>query len=167
MDFWDESILVHTADYDNLIVLKTCSKAIGLAALRLGFAVAGRRLTDALRAVKSPYNTDTVSQVIGGAALSEKALLRKMRDEIVASRDSLYAGLSALEKEFPELLKVYVPKTNFVFIETPYSGQIHSRLLKESIAVRGLEDGLRVTAGAEDENAAFLAAMKNILIEVN
>ena len=40
MDFWDQSLLGEVEDYDNLIILRTCSKAIGAAALRLGFAVA-------------------------------------------------------------------------------------------------------------------------------
>ena len=60
MDFWDQSILDEVGNFDNLIILKTCSKAIGLAAIRLGFAVACEKLTIALRAVKSPYNTDTI-----------------------------------------------------------------------------------------------------------
>ena len=59
MDFWDQSILQEVHQYDNVIVLRTCSKAVGMAALRLGFAVANPTITRALRAVKSPYTVNT------------------------------------------------------------------------------------------------------------
>ena len=61
MDFWDQSLLQEVESYDNLIILRTCSKALGGAALRLGFAVAAPRLTRALRAVKSPYNIGSLA----------------------------------------------------------------------------------------------------------
>ena len=64
MDFWDQSLLSEVSDYDNLIILKTCSKAIGMAALRVGFAVANEVITKALKAVKSPYNVNSISQAI-------------------------------------------------------------------------------------------------------
>ena len=54
MDFWTESLLEEAEDYDNLIILRTCSKALGMAALRVGFAVANSRLTGVIRAAKSP-----------------------------------------------------------------------------------------------------------------
>ena len=66
MDFAeDESLLGEFEKYDNLIILKTCSKALGSAALRLGFAVANKTLTNVIRAVKSPYNVNSVSQALG------------------------------------------------------------------------------------------------------
>jgi histidinol-phosphate aminotransferase len=163
MDFWDASLLDAVSEYDNLIILKTCSKAIGLAAVRLGFAVAGVKLTNVLRAVKSPYNTDSVSQIVGGAALSEKALLRDMRDEIIKSRESLQKGAEGLAAKYPALLKVYDSKTNFVYIEASCARRLHTELLEKSVSVRLLGDALRVTAGSAGENAVFLAETEQIL----
>ena len=54
MDFSDQSLLEECQAYDNLLILRTCSKAFGMAALRLGFAVGQKRLVDAVKAVKSP-----------------------------------------------------------------------------------------------------------------
>ena len=54
MDFWDQSMLGEVEAYDNLILLRTCSKALGMAALRVGFAVANPTLTGIIRAAKSP-----------------------------------------------------------------------------------------------------------------
>ena len=72
MDFWDQSLLQEAESYDNLIILRTCSKAFGMAAVRLGFAVANQTLTNAIRAVKSPYNVNTVTQAFGAAVLNQK-----------------------------------------------------------------------------------------------
>ncbi|MDR1892987.1 MAG: aminotransferase class I/II-fold pyridoxal phosphate-dependent enzyme, partial [Oscillospiraceae bacterium] len=54
MDFWDQSLLGEINEFNNLIILRTCSKMIGLAALRLGFAVANKTLITAVKAAKSP-----------------------------------------------------------------------------------------------------------------
>lgn len=62
MDFWDQSLLGEVAQYDNLIILRTCSKAFGMAAVRLGFA-RGKSETDADAARgEIPYNVNSVSQ---------------------------------------------------------------------------------------------------------
>ena len=130
MDFWDQSILDEIGNYDNLIILKTCSKAIGLAAIRFGFAVASPTITKALRAVKSPYNTDTISQTIAAAVLSEKDTFEKMRFEIIESRKELQMKIEELAAKYVRLEKVYDSVTNFVFVKTNYAKEIHSKLLE-------------------------------------
>lgn len=76
MDFAEGSVLDVIEKYNNLIVLKTCSKALGLAAIRLGFAAAGRELTDILHALKSPYNVNSLTQAVGCAILTIRIILR-------------------------------------------------------------------------------------------
>ena len=71
MDFASGSLINSVNEYDNLIVLRTCSKAVGMASIRLGFAVANKRITKALKSVKSPYNVNSVTQVIGEKIFSE------------------------------------------------------------------------------------------------
>ncbi len=75
MDFWDQSVLDCVEQYDNLIVLKTCSKAISAAAIRLGFAVACKTLTTAIRAVKSPYNMNALTNIAGEIIYSDPRYL--------------------------------------------------------------------------------------------
>ena len=70
MDFWNQSLLPEFDKYDNLLILRTCSKAFGGAALRLGFAVGVMPLTNALKAVKSPYNLNSFTQAAGAALLA-------------------------------------------------------------------------------------------------
>lgn len=166
MDFWDQSILDEVKNYDNLVILKTCSKSIGLAAIRFGFAVAQPKITTALRAVKSPYNTDSISQAITEAVLSEKDTLKKLCDDIVQSRIELQEACSELVKKYIKLEKVYDSVTNFVFIKTKYAKEIHEKLLEQSIAVRGFTGYIRISAGTKEENAAVIAALDNILEEM-
>ena len=65
MDFWTESLLDKIEEYSNLIIFRTASKLVGSAALRLGFAVANPTISTAIKAVKSPYNVNSVSQAFG------------------------------------------------------------------------------------------------------
>lgn len=166
MDFWDQSILDKVPELDNLIILKTCSKAIGLAAIRLGFAVASPTITNALRAVKSPYNTDSLEQAIGTVILSEKELLDELCTEIVESRNELQNELEALAVKYTKLEKVFKSVTNFIFIKTASAKEIHSKLLERSIAVRFMGNYIRISAGTKEENNAVISALDEILSEM-
>ena len=86
----DQSLLGEAQEYDNLIVLKTCSKAFGMAGIRLGFAVANPTATRAIQAVKSPYNVNSITQEVGTAVLREQELLRARTAEIIANTKELY-----------------------------------------------------------------------------
>ncbi len=163
MDFWDQSILDEVENYDNLIILKTCSKAIGLAGIRMGFAVAGETITTALRSVKSPYNTDSISQAICKTILSEKELIKKCCAELVKSRIALHTEISALAKKYVKLEKIYDSVTNFVFIKTAYGKEIYEKLLEKSIAIRFMGSYIRITAGTKEENEAVVKALDEIL----
>ena len=164
MDFWDESVLTWVNEYENLIVLRTCSKAIGLAAVRMGFAVTNPKLTKLLRAVKSPYNCDSVSQMIAETVLSEHSLLEHCRDEIIVQTQRLYAAISDLARRYPEILDtVYAPRTNFVFVKTAYAKEIYESLAAEGVAVRCFADGLRICAGTRREQTLLMNALETIL----
>ena len=163
MDFWNQSILDEVENYDNLIILKTCSKSIGLAGIRMGFAVAGEKITTALRSVKSPYNTDTIAQTICKTVLSEKELLKSLCAEIVESRKVLYNEIIALAKKYNKLETVYDSVTNFVFIKTAYGREIYEKLLERSIAIRFMGSYIRITAGTQEENKAVVKALDEIL----
>lgn len=163
MDFWDQTLIGEVQEYENLILLRTCSKAFGMAAVRLGFAVANETLTRVMRAVKSPYNLNTISQAAGALAYRRKAEARETAAKLIASREVLYAGCKALEADFPKQLLVFESVTNFVLIRTAEAKEIHEALLKEGIAVRLMGGYLRITAGTPEENAEVLSALRSIL----
>lgn len=155
MDFWDQSLLGEVDKYSNLIILKTCSKAIGLAAVRFGFAVANRTITNALRAAKSPYNNDTVAQTIAADILSEKDYLAQCRDTLIANTKKLYSNILDIDRKYGCFEKVYESCTNFIFIKTDKFEEIYSFMLENSVAIRKFRGYIRVTSGSEAENARF------------
>lgn len=159
MDFWDESesFLGDAEKYDNLIVLRTCSKALAMAGIRLGLAVADKAKTNALRAAKSPYNVNSVTQLIAAQALSDHELLRKNIAEIKRSVRELYTMLSGANCPYFE--KIYEPVTNFVYIKCEKCREIYEYLLSRSIAVRCMNGYLRITCGTAEENRAVTAAI--------
>ena len=125
----------HVADFDNVILLKTCSKAFGLAAIRLGFAVANRRLSRAIAAIKSPYNVNTMTNVAGSIVLSHADYLKDCIRQIREQRDKLYCMLKEVEKERGGI-KVYSSCANFVLVECPDASGVYGKLLQRGIAVR-------------------------------
>lgn len=165
MDFWDQSLLTEAADYDNLIVLKTASKAVGSAALRLGFAAANESITKALRAVKSPYNVNTLSQEIGECIYRHRDMLDNRRDEIIKSRNELYKGIYGLIRNYELTSRIYPPCANFVFMQDDNAEDMFRYLLDEGIAVRFFRNAgaLRITAGTEEENRGLLSAMERYI----
>lgn len=163
MDFWGESIMDTVNDFDNLIVLKTCSKNMGLAALRLGFAISSPHITAAMRAVKSPYNINSITQAAACAVLKQKRLIMEYTEEIIRSRKDLQSALSELAEEYYTIEKVYDSVTNFVFMKTSKSEEICTKLLERSVSVRQLGGYIRITAGTENENRIFLEELEKIL----
>ncbi|MDR0992823.1 MAG: aminotransferase class I/II-fold pyridoxal phosphate-dependent enzyme [Ruminococcus sp.] len=167
MDFWDESVLDEVQNFDNLIVLKTCSKAYGAAAIRLGFAVAKEEISKALRAAKSPYNTDTLSQVIGEIILRHSDIADRNIKTITENKEYLQSGLEKLSEDFGVIDKVFDSVTNFVLIRTIKGREIYEALLEKSISVRYMGKFLRITAGTKAEIDTLLTELRVILEDLN
>ncbi len=163
MDFADESLLSEFSDYDNLLILKTCSKAIGMAAVRLGFAVGQKRLIDVLQAVKSPYNVNTLTQTVGAVIFSHPDYIRTSIQRILESRDDLYKALLKLANAYPEHLAPVKPDTNFVYVQSAESKAIFAHLKEKGVIVRCMGDCLRITAGRNYENEAVLEHLEDYL----
>ena len=166
MDFSNQSLLGEEDSYDNLIILRTCSKAIGMAAARLGFAAANPQLAGALRAAKSPYNVNAMSQALGAAALRQGDALRAALARVLRSRDQLLAGLKELSKEFPGRFAILPCEANFAALSMPEARQVQEALLARGVAVRFTGGLLRVTCGWPEENQLFLQKFREILEEM-
>ena len=159
MDFSDQSLLGEVEDHPNLLVLRTCSKAFGMAALRLGFAVCGKTLAGALRAVKSPYNVNSLSQAVGTAVLRRKGELDRALETILRSRDQLYAGLRKLGEKYPGRLRLLPGETNFAALEMEDGPELLGYLDRQGVAIRYTGGLVRVTCGAPEENKIVLEEM--------
>lgn len=164
MDFdGGESLLSEFLSFDNLVILKTCSKALGAAALRLGFAVACEKITNVLRAVKSPYNVNSLSQALGCVLFSHGDFIRARTREIVNSRDELYSAVLRLKETSPAIGKILKPHTNFVFMQVENAPKVFESLKERGIIVRNMGGYLRITAGTGYENEKTLKAIGEIL----
>ncbi len=154
-----QSFLNDTQNYSNIIVLKTLSKALGSAALRLGFIVADESFIKMFKAVKSPYNVNGVSQEIGRIILSNKQMLDDFTAQIIASTKKL----SDLVAQTGVLTPTKT-HTNFLFIRDTRAKAIWEYLKSQSILVRyfNIDGGaLRITAGSDEENKLTCNAIKN------
>lgn len=157
----ENSLLQSVSKYDNLIILKTSSKAVGLAGIRLGFAIANDTITNALKSVKSPYNVNSITQLVGKITFGDRDLVLSKTKQLVANTKVLQ---TQLEKIFnlPEEV-VYSSKTNFVYVKTNRGKMIFDNLLLNSIAIRYMGDYLRITAGSDTENKTLIATLQKII----
>jgi len=164
MDFWDESesVMKDVNNYNNLFVLRTLSKAIGLASCRLGFVVGNTNIVSMFNKVKSPYNVNSVSQAIGAYLLENSEILRNSAKIIKKQAADLLDGIKSLK--IPNAI-IYDTKANFVFIQTPIAKDIFNKLKNKNIIIRCFgSDRLRITAGTESENKAVLNALEEICL---
>ena len=163
MDFWDQSLLDEVACHDNLIILRTCSKMLGMAALRLGFAVANPQITAVLRAAKSPYNVNAVTQGMANVVLANPVYRDVYRDLLIESRNMLLEGFRKLQAD-GLIDRVYDSCTNFVYLRLADAKRIYALLLDRGILIRRFGEGhLRITAGTQAENEELLAVMRFLL----
>lgn len=164
MDFSNQSLLSEFNRYDNLIILKTCSKAIGMAAVRLGFAVANSVLTKAMKAVKSPYNVNSVTQAIGEVVFSHPEYIDSSVKRLIEARDDLSERLTPICREYPDRFKIIPSETNFIYVETPEAEKIFTYLKEAGIIIRKMSsDRLRITAGRNYENDAVASEINAYL----
>jgi histidinol-phosphate aminotransferase len=142
-----------------VVVLRTFSKAYGLAGLRLGFGLAPADLISGMERVRSPFNTSRVAQAAGLAALGDA-------EHVARSRGVVAQGREFLESELRRRGLSFVPSvTNFILLDAARSAQeVHRALMARGVIARplgpyGLPTCLRVSVGTPAENARFLQAL--------
>jgi histidinol-phosphate aminotransferase len=142
---------------DNVAVLRTFSKAYGLAGLRVGYAVAPPSVSDVLRKVYVPFAVNMLAQVAALASLDAEAELMVRCRAIVAERTRVRGELLAAGFEVPE------SQANFVWLPlAEQTAAFNEHCLAHKVVVRAfVGDGVRVTIGEPEENDVFLAAAKS------
>lgn len=155
--------LTEFPDRARLVVLRTFSKAHGLAGLRVGYGVMDPELVDYLDRVRQPYNVSVVAQAAALAALTDDAHVEK-------SKRLAREGMKQLEKGFHTLGLSWVPsQANFVVVRLPIEGvAVQAELKKRGILVRamngyGIPDSVRITIGTPAMNERVLAALGDIV----
>ncbi len=160
MDFWSESILDTVANLENVIVLKTCSKAFALAGIRLGFAVTSQELASYLNRARSPFNINTLTQAVAVALLEDANALTEASESLVRSRIQLEQLLGTVAKKYPNRVKLIETVTNFALVECDNAPLYYEELKGASICVRLIANKyLRITAGTTEENELLAKAL--------
>ncbi|MFI6758513.1 histidinol-phosphate transaminase [Micromonospora sp. NPDC050417] len=147
-------------DRPNVVVLRTLSKAWGLAGLRIGFLVAHPEVAAAVRKVVTPFSSSTVAQAGAVAALAQAEEVRRRCALVVAERDRVTVALRKLLPEVPE------SQANFVWLPLGDRSVEFARSCEShGVIVRPFPgEGVRVTIGAPVENDAFLAVAETALL---
>jgi histidinol-phosphate aminotransferase len=146
-------------DRPNVAVLRTLSKAWGLAGLRVGYLVASPEVTAAVRKVVTPFSTSLAAQAAALAALKAETEMTRRAALVVSERERLLAAVRELVPGVPE------SQANFVWLPLGDGAAGFGQGCEEHrVIVRPFAgDGVRVTVGTPEENDAFLAAAEKSL----
>jgi histidinol-phosphate aminotransferase len=146
-------------DRPNVVVLRTLSKAWGLAGLRVGFLVAQPEVAAAVRKVVTPFSTSAVAQAAALAALAQQEEVRRRCALVIAERDRLGEAVRKLGVDVPD------SQANFIWLPLgERSAGFGAACESRGVIVRPFPgDGVRVTVGTPAENDAFLAAAEAAL----
>lgn len=147
----------------NVVVLKTFSKAYGLAGLRVGYALAAEGLVSCMEKARQPFNVNLPAQAAATAALDDVEFLRKTRKAVLEGKNYIYDQLNKMGI-------AYVPSVaNFILIDTGKDGGgVFRDMLKQGVIIRdmlqyGLKNYIRVTIGTKRENERFVKVLKKVL----
>lgn len=165
VEFAEKSLSGLAAGYDNLIVGRTMSKAMGLAGLRVGYAVVPQWIAREYMKVTTPFAISRISVAAGLAALQDTDYRKK-------TIENVRTGRQFLSEELSDLCRVYPSGANFIMIDVSpkKSRYVTEALLEEGIIVRDCtsfrdagESLIRITVGTPTQNIRLVDALTGIL----
>jgi histidinol-phosphate aminotransferase len=164
-EFAGRSVVPLLNDHDNLIVLRTFSKAMAVAALRIGYLLASPALVREIGKAVLPYNVNVFSQIAAEVAMENyDQELRPLVREIVSERDRLFAGLRKIDR-----LQPVASEANFILVKSATDPtRIFTDLLARDVLIRDvsrypmLSDYFRFSVGTPEENDYVLKAIREI-----
>ncbi len=152
-------------EFPNLVLTRTFCKIYGLAGLRCGYMLGNPDVCDMVNRVRAPFNVNSIAQAAALAALGDEEFVARTFENNRAGMAQLIDGCKQLGLEF-------IPAFgNFITIDVGNGPAVFNALLKRGVIVRPivgyeLPKHIRVTIGLPDENARFLAALKEVLVEI-
>jgi histidinol-phosphate aminotransferase len=151
------------AEFPNIIVLNTMSKAWGCAAIRLGMAFASKEIIELFNKVKYPYNVNLLTQRQALEELNNTEAVTKWVSLILSERKHMIQAF----RELPSCIEVYPTDANFFLAKMTDAQGIYDYLVEKGIIVRNrtrvtlCKDCLRVTIGTKSENAELMSALRS------
>ncbi len=169
-DFAGYSVINWVRDFDNLAVLRSFSKAFGLAGLRLGYLVANKAIVEYIQRVMDPFNLNIVTQQLITLALQNWDYFEERISFVVNEREWLLENLEQVNGVTP-----YPSDANFILFKIT-KNNLTSAIIKERLEERNvlvkdrghlplLENCIRVTVGTRNMNETFLSTLKEALEE--
>lgn len=153
------------AKYPNIVILRTFSKAWGLAGLRVGYVIAHPDVIAILAKVRAPYSVDVLAQKFALDALAKKSEMERSVARLIAEREKLAVELTRLG------LTVFPSSANFLLVRFPArrdASAVQKELASRGIVIRdfnkpGLKNCARITVGTSIENTRLLQNLRSIL----
>ncbi len=156
---YPDTLHSYFAEGRDILLLRTFSKAYGLAAMRIGYGIAKKEIIEDMNRLREPFNNNSLAQEAARAALGDEAHLRNSIGINEEGKKYLYKELSALGLK-------YVPtEANFIYMPLDRdSNSLFDSLLKQGVIVRPVgPKEIRVTIGLDSENRRFIEALKKSL----
>jgi len=170
VDFAGYTVVNWVKNFDNLVVLRTFSKAFCLAGIRFGFLVSNRSIVEYVKRVTSPFNVNIVTQRLIAIALENWNYFKEQIQYIIREREWLSNNLAKIDGVTP-----YPSDANFILFKVTKnlltSSIVTKRLGNRNVLVKDrgdlplLENCIRVTVGTREINETFLSALKGALEE--
>lgn len=167
-EFSEYSTVGWTRDFDNLIVLKTFSKAFGMAGIRLGCFVSNRSIVTCVKRAAPPFNVNAVAEQLVKLVLENWKYLKRYAERVMKERDWLLSRLAGIEGVTP-----YPSETNFILFKIARHGLLSSTaaeaLEKRGVLVKDfgsnplLKNCIRVTVGPRNMNERFLNVLREVM----
>jgi histidinol-phosphate aminotransferase len=158
-DFLGDSVIDLINEYDNVVVMRTLSKAFGLAGLRVGAMIANDELIKYIWKVKVPYNLNVLSQMAVLKALENIDLVKEYINQVNILREELSNNLKKLK------FTVYNSGANFLFVESSVDN-LFEKLMSCGILIRKFnfkeKSYYRITVGTKEENEILINEIKNL-----
>lgn len=163
-EYSGEGMIGKVAEFDNLVVTRTFSKAYAMAALRVGYMASNPKLAEMMMCVKIPYSLNAVSEGAAVAAVGDQDFIRMSVDLVTEQRPKLIAGLERLGFE------VFPSDSNFVLARSPIDHKVlvdglreRNVLIRDFGAKRRTENCVRPTVGTAELNALLLEKTEEVI----
>jgi histidinol-phosphate aminotransferase len=164
VEFHGKSFTPLVEEYENLIILRTFSKAFALAGLRVGYIIASPKIIELLDRVKPPFSVNSLATEAALAALEDKEYMRSAVEKMIKDRVMVYKALKNKYLTYPS-------ESNFILadVSPQRSEDVYKKLLDKKIIVRNLGkysgfsgEYIRVSVGTTKENKKFIEALNEI-----
>ncbi len=160
-EFAGDTFIDKINEYKNLIVMRTFSKAYGMAGLRIGIGAASTEIATLMNTIKGPYNVNSLSQKIALRELNDEKVFKENLEQILAEREFLKVQLNQLNF----VKKIYPTEANFFLIKVENPIEIYEFLLAQNILTSlrhpQIENALRINVGSKKENQKLIETWKN------